>query len=87
MDENMSFEAENEEEIAGESKADKFRRLASKRTQNALKQISGVGKLSTSAYEYTPEQVEKIFGAIQSAVDSAKAKFEKKKDETEKFSL
>ncbi len=87
MDENMSFEAEIEEEIAGESKADKFRRLASKRTQNALKQISGIGKLSTSAYEYTPEQVEKIFGAIQSAVDNAKAKFEKKKDETEEFSL
>ena len=73
--------------IEGESKADKFRRIASHRTNNALKQITGIGKLSTSAYEYTPEQVEKIFGALQQALDDAKSRFEKKPNNGPSFSL
>ena len=78
---------DDEKEIEGESKADKFKRLASKRTNNAIKAISSIGKLSTSAYEYTPEQVEKIFAAIGQACDEAKSKFEKKKPESAQFSL
>ncbi len=77
----------NEENIEGESKADKFRRLASKRTNNVLKQISGIGKLSTSAYEYTPEQVDKIFSTLQDALDSARNKFEKTKKTENTFQL
>lgn len=65
-----------EEEIEGESKAEKFRRIASKRTNNALRQIDNIGKLSGSSYEYTNEQVEKIFDALQKALDSAHAKFQ-----------
>ena len=90
MEENMSYETIDETEdvsIPGESKAEKFKRLAEKRTQNALKQISGIGKLSSSAYEYTPEQIEKIFGALQSALDTARNKFEKNTSEKEEFSL
>ena len=71
----------------GESKAEKFKRLAQNRTNNALKQISGIGKLATSAYEYTPEQVEKIFGALQGALDEAKGKFEKTKSSAQAFTL
>ncbi len=71
----------------GETKADKFRRLASARTNNAIKQITGIGKLSTSAYEYTPEQVEKIFTALQDALDAAKQKFDKTKPTTAQFTL
>ena len=73
--------------IEGESKADKFKRLANKRTNNILKQVKNLGNLSTSAYEYTPEQVEKIFGAIQNEIDEARSKFEKTKKVTEEFSL
>ena len=88
MDENERIDAiDDEREIAGESKADKFRRLASKRTNNALKQIEGIGKLSTSAYEYTPEQVEKIFGTLQAAIDLNREKFNKQKKESPEFQL
>ncbi len=72
-----------EEDNPNESKEDKFRRLASNRVNNCLKQLELIGKLSSSAYKYTPEQVEKIFDALQSALDTTKAKFvktEKKKD-------
>ncbi len=74
-------------ESVGESKADKFKRLAQGRTNNALKQITGIGKLATSAYEYTPEQVDKIFGALQAALDEAKGRFEKKAQVKETFTL
>jgi len=86
--ENLAEEAgEEDTSFENESKADKFKRLASKRTNNAIKQIENIGKLSTSAYEYTPEQVEKIFDALQHTLDTAKAKFSKTKTEKETFSL
>ena len=79
---------EEQRVIEGESKADKFKRLAAKRTNNALKQINNLGNLSTSAYEYTPEQVEKIFGALQGALDECRAKFEKtKQKDNQEFTL
>ena len=72
-----------EEEIEGESKEEKFRRIASKRTNNILKQIDNLGKLAgSSAYEYNQEQIEKIFAAIQKAVDTAHAKFQPMEDFT-----
>lgn len=85
----LNYEADEgvEEEIAGESKADKFIRLANKRTNNAIKQITGIGKLSTSAYEYTDDQIVKIFDALQTTLDTARSKFEKKKDDSNTFQL
>lgn len=70
-----------------ESKADKFKRLATMRTNNALKAMNGLGKLASSSYEYTPEQVEKIFQALQKTLDNAKDKFTKKAEEEEEFTL
>lgn len=49
---------------ANESKSDKFRRLATMRTNKAIAAIRGLGKLGTGQYERTPEEVEKIFEAI-----------------------
>ena len=46
-----------------ESKHDKFKRLATPRVTNAIKKIELIGNLSSSGYEYTPEEVEKIFNA------------------------
>ncbi len=89
--EDFNEEADNyetsDESVDNESKADKFKRLASKRTNNAIKQIENIGKLSTSAYEYTLEQVERIFGALQDTLDTAKAKFNKTKATKQKFTL
>lgn len=71
-----------------ETKHDKFKRLANQRVANALKKIELIGNLSSSGYEYAPEEVEKIFAAIQQTLDSTKNRFSKsKKEETKKFEL
>ena len=60
-----------------ESKHDKFKRLATQRVTNAIKKIELLGNLATSGYESTPEEVEKIFKALQDTLDGVKEKFSK----------
>ena len=80
--------AENEEkDVAGESKSDKFKRLASKRVVNAIQKIELIANLSASSYESTPEEVTKILTALQSSVDKVKAAFSKQKIEKTAFKL
>lgn len=71
----------------GETKEDKFRRLAKLRVTNVLKGVRILGGLSnTATYSYTPEQVEKIFSSIQAQLDKARGLFspvKKVKDETD----
>lgn len=55
---------------AGESKADKFRRLAKKRVPTALAKIRLIGNLGGSGYEYTADQVAKIETALSESVAS-----------------
>jgi hypothetical protein len=43
-----------------ESKAAKFSRLATARFNDVLRKIGNIGKLATSQYEYTDEQVRKM---------------------------
>ncbi len=72
----------------GESKHDKFKRLATQRVKNAIKKIELIGNLSSPGYEYTPEEVEKIFTSLQQTLDNTKSRFSKsKKEETGKFEL
>lgn len=81
-------EAENEvKDVAGESKSDKFKRLASKRVVNAISKIELIANLSASSYEYTPEEVAKILTALQGSVDKVKAAFSKQKIEKTVFKL
>ena len=92
MEENnleMNFDENEaiEKEIAGESKADKFKRIGTGRVNKALVAISRLEALSGNAYEYTEEQVESMFGALYKALDDAKAKFNKTKKETSTFSF
>ena len=61
----------------GESKADKFKRLAEPRVENTIKKIKIIGNLSSSGYEYTAEQVEKILTTLKTAVDEVEKKFQK----------
>lgn len=71
-----------------ESKHDKFKRLATQRVKNALKKIELIGNLSSSGYEYGPEEVDKIFAALQSTIENTKSRFSKsKKVETNTFEL
>lgn len=71
----------------GESKSDKFKRLATKRVKNAILKVELITNLSGSSYEYTPEQVEKILTALQGSVDKVKAAFSKQKIVKSNFSL
>ena len=57
-------------------KREKFKDLAEKRVNNALKNIQLIGNLSnTSAYEYDDEDVKKIFRALKDEIGLAEAKF------------
>jgi len=70
-----------------ETKNEKFKRVASKRVTNAIKKVELIGKLSAYGYEYSAEEVEKIFAALQETLDNTKALFSKRKIETKKFEL
>jgi hypothetical protein len=70
-----------------ETKGQKFVRLANKRVPALLKGIDNLGNLASSNYEYTPEQVEKMFGAIQTRIDNARSHFEASTTERESFTL
>lgn len=80
--------AENEvADVAGESKSDKFKRLASKRVVNAIQKIELITNLAAPSYEYTHEEVEKILTALQGSVDKVKAAFSKQKIDKTVFKL
>ncbi len=68
----------------GETKAEKFQRLAVPRMNKVLKAIEGIEKLSARGnYDYTEEQVDKMFDAMQEKINSARTSFKakEKKDE------
>ena len=80
--------ASNEvDDVAGESKSDKFKRLASKRVVNAIQKIELITNLAAPSYESTPEEVTKILAALQGSVDKVKAAFSKQKIEKTVFKL
>lgn len=54
----------------------KFARLASKRTNAALKQINNVGALAGKAYSCTPAQSERVVTALADAVEGVQKAFE-----------
>ena len=65
---------EGSEAVQGETKEQKFARLATKRTQAALQKIRLLGNLTGSSYAYTPEQAARIVGALRAAVGAVEAK-------------
>ncbi|MBO4847128.1 MAG: hypothetical protein J5525_12660 [Lachnospiraceae bacterium] len=88
MSDELREELEDEiEEKEGESRADKFKRLAPPRVNKVLKALDTLANCSGSGYEYTEEQVEAMFTAIEDCVNETKAKFEKKKSVKKEFSF
>lgn len=67
--------SEGQEVVQGETKEQRFQRLATKRTQTALQKIRLLGNLTSSSYGYTPEQATKIISALRAAVSAVEAKF------------
>ena len=58
-------------------KSEKFKSLAEKRTNNALKQIRLIGNLANpAAYEYSSEQVDKIVEALNAEIGSMQRRFD-----------
>ena len=61
-----------------ETKRDKFVRLAEARTNKIIDMLQLLGNCSnSSAYEYSQQDVDKIFAAIEAEVREAKKKFSK----------
>lgn len=59
-----------------ETRHDRFRRVATKRTNDILEKIRILGNCSNkSSYEYTPDEVNKIFNEIDKQLKLTKAKF------------
>jgi len=59
-----------------ESKREKFVRLAENRTNKVLEMIRLIGNLSNkTVYDYSPQDVEKIFKAIETETALAKKQF------------
>ena len=68
-----------------ESRSEKFKRVASKRTIELLEKIRILGNCSNkSTYEYTDEDVIKIFKSLEKQLETMKARFSNKKN---KFTL
>ena len=68
-----------------ESRSEKFKRVATKRTNELLEKMRILGNCSNkSTYEYTDEDVIKIFKSLEKQLETMKAKFSNKKS---KFTL
>jgi len=59
-----------------ESRHERFKRIAAKRTNEILEKIRILGNCSNkSSYEYTGEEINKIFSEIDKQLKLTKAKF------------
>jgi len=57
-------------------KRDRFKRLAEYRTNTVLKRLKVLGNCANrSAYNYTEEDIDKIFSVIEKSVKEVKSKF------------
>ncbi len=64
-----------------ESRSEKFKRVATKRTNDLLDKIRILGNCSNkSTYEYTEEEVIKIFKSLEKQLELSKVRFSNKKN-------
>jgi hypothetical protein len=71
-----------------EVKQENFKRIAKNRTNKIISMISKLQNLSNSSfYEYTDEQIDSIFNAIQDELDKQKLKFKKWETQKKRFEL
>lgn len=74
--------------VPAESKRERFLRIAAKRTQHVLERFRILGNCSNrSVYEYTAEDIEKIFAAIQEELEDTRRKFQDRKKKRDDFKL
>ena len=71
-----------------ESKRERFVRIAESRTNRILDQLKLLGNCANKHnYDYTDEDVRKIFSAIEKEVKVAKGKFNGQDAESQRFTL
>jgi len=59
-----------------DQKRERFKRLGTQRTNSVLRRLKVLGNCSNrSAYDYTEEEINKIFSEIERRVRETKAKF------------
>lgn len=59
-----------------ETRAQRFKRIATKRTNDIIRRIRILGNCSNrSAYDYTEEEINKIFAVIGKELKTANARF------------
>ena len=74
--------------MASETKRDRFIRIAEARTNKILEMMRLLGNCSSKGnYEYTDEDVRKIFGALERELKITKNKFLGVESKEEKFTL
>lgn len=74
--------------MAKESKRDRFIRLAEARTNRILDDLRLLGNCSSKAnYEYTDNDVKKIFTAIEKELKVVKARYQGREGKDERFKL
>lgn len=69
-------------------KKENFKRIAENRTNKIIDLISKLHNLSnTSFYEYTDEQIDAIFDAIQEELDKQRTEFKRQNKSQKRFEL
>ncbi len=70
--------------IKNETKRDRFRRLAQRRTNLVINRLRILGNCADKGrYEYAKEDMERIFGAIDRRLNKTKARFDLPTDKEE----
>ena len=71
-----------------ENKHDRFVRIVEARTNKIIDMIRLLGNCSNKGtYDYSKEDVRKVFAAIENELRVAKAKFDSSSDDSVKFKL
>ncbi len=71
-----------------ETPNEKFKRIASNRTQKIIDMINLLGNCSNRyVYDYSDEEVEKIFSAIEEELKDTRKKFDSSSKKKNKFVL
>lgn len=64
-----------------ESPEERFRRVATRRTRQALKYLRLLGNTGNQGYKHTQGEVDAIFGALRKALAETEAKFSSVKEQ------
>ena len=74
--------------MAGETKRERFVRLAEARTNKILEMMRLLGNCASKGnYDYTDEDIKKIFGALEKELKNTKNRFLGLESKEERFTL